>query len=298
ATIAKGIKSLISDVSTRGSSAMRERLTRSLGREVTEAEAASLAAGLSIDTIRDAAGWLGLAVAAPAGASESPVGALARSPSPFGPAGAWTHDDATFAVRYRPTVHADPVLAGWLELLTRTPHVESKPVAAAVLKELSKATAPGLCVSCHSVEQSEDGALTINWRAFDRSTASRGFTKFSHGPHLVLPQLENCTGCHTINTTASAATSYASLNPQQFVSEFKLLAKQQCATCHTKAAAGDACQACHNYHVEAVESWRLTTPSSDKEREAERPFRISDFGIRIESANSPSSMDDSNANNR
>lgn len=279
ATIAEGIKSLISDVSTRGSSAVRERLARSLGREVTEAETASLTAGLSIDTTRDAARWLGLTAPAAATASESPVAKLARSDSPFGPAGVWTHDDATFAVRYRPTVHADPILASWLELLTRTPQVESKPIAAAVLKELSKATAPGLCASCHSVEQSDVGTLTINWSAFDRSTKPRGFTKFSHGPHLVLPQLENCTSCHTINTVASTAASYTSLNPQQFVSDFKPLEKQQCASCHTKAAAGDACQSCHNYHVEAVEGWRLTTPISNKEREAERPFRISDFGV-------------------
>jgi hypothetical protein len=82
------------------------------------------------------------------------------------------------------------------------------------------------------------------------------------------------------------------LNPQQFVSEFKPLSKQQCAECHTKTAAGDACQSCHNYHVETVEAWRLSAPTVDRAREAMRPFRISDFGMRIESTEMPSEKHD------
>src|SRR4029078_8851868 len=85
AVLAKGIKSLISDVSARGPIAIRERLTRSLGRDVTAAEVASLTAGMSIDTTRGAAQWLGLPGAPTATPSAEPVTALARSTSPFGP---------------------------------------------------------------------------------------------------------------------------------------------------------------------------------------------------------------------
>jgi hypothetical protein len=283
AELAKAIKMLLSDLSGRGPDAVRERLSAALGRNLSAAEVATLMVGMSPDTARGAAGWLGLEKAA----ADSPtpncaVTTLARLNTKFGPAGTWTRDDATFSVRYRPSVHADPVLASWLELLTNTPHLESRPVAAAMLQEFGKATAPGLCASCHSREQGADGKLTFNWRASDPLTEPRGFTKFSHRPHLILPQLENCTSCHQIDAKASTTASYANSNPQQFASEFKPISKQQCAACHTKTAAGDACQSCHNYHVESVEGWRLSAPTVERPREAMRPFRISDFGMRIE----------------
>jgi hypothetical protein len=148
------------------------------------------------------------------------------------------------------------VLTAWLQVLASTPPLETQPIAAAMFKELSKPTAPGLCASCHSVEQAGGGALVVNWRAYDRTSEPRGFTKFSHGPHLVLPQLGDCTSCHAIDDGATVSP-YADLSPQHFVSEFKPMAKQHCAECHTKAAAGDRCQSCHNYHVEEVERWRL-----------------------------------------
>jgi hypothetical protein len=81
-------------------------------------------------------------------------------------------------------------------------------------------------------------------------------TKFSHGPHLILPQLAYCTHCHAIDDSRDVADSYANWNPRQFASEFAPLSKQQCASCHTAKAAGDQCQQCHNYHVEGIESWR------------------------------------------
>ncbi len=282
AELAKGIKSLTEDISRRGTAAVRERLTLALGREVKEAEVANLIAGMPSDTQCAASSWLGISARTNDSTPPSAVPkSLVHQTSSFGQAGTWSHDDTSFSIRYRPTVHADPVLASWLALLIKTPHLDSKPVASAMLKELSKATSPGLCVSCHSIEQSENGNRMINWRASDRSTEQRGFTKFSHGPHLVLPQLEHCTSCHTINATANTTASYANLNPQQFVSDFKPLSKQQCAECHARTAAGDACQLCHNYHVEAVEAWRLSAPTSERAREAVRPFSVSDFGMRI-----------------
>jgi hypothetical protein len=283
AELAKAIKSLLSDLSRRGSRSVGERLSAALGRKVLPAEVEYLLVGMSPDTARGAAGWLGLnqTIAEPAEAS-NPTTTLEHQTSSFGPAGIWTRDEATFSVRYRPAVHADPVLASWLELLANTPRLESRPVAAAMLKELSKATSPGLCASCHSSEQTTEGKLTVNWRADNHANAQRGFTKFSHRPHLVLPQLENCTSCHEINAAIPTTASYSNLNPQQFVSDFKPIAKQHCAVCHTKTAAGDACQSCHNYHVESVEAWRLSAPTQNHAREATRPFRISDFGMRIE----------------
>jgi ferredoxin-like protein FixX len=175
----------------------------------------------------------------------------------YGPAGTWTRDDATLSIRYRPVAHADPVLTAWLELLAAAPQLTESPIIMAVFNELSKPTSPGLCVSCHSIERTAVGQLMINWRALDRTKEPRGFTNFSHGPHLVLPQLADCTHCHAIVESKTPAASYTDWNPESFVSEFAPVTKRQCVECHTARRAGDGCQKCHNYHVEGIESWRL-----------------------------------------
>jgi hypothetical protein len=178
----------------------------------------------------------------------------------FSPGGTWFRDDASFSIRYRPSGHADPVLTAWLNLAAAS----DQPVAVAMFKELSKPNAAGLCASCHSAEKSPDGRIAVNWRAFDPATAPRSFTKFAHGPHLLLPQLADCTHCHAIEPNAAATVAYTDLDPTRFVSDFKPITKGQCATCHAPKAAGDNCQKCHNYHVEEIDNWRLhvTTPQS------------------------------------
>jgi hypothetical protein len=274
AELATAIKSMFADVSQRGPAAVKERLSVALGREVSDAQLDALTAGLSEDTLHGAvAAWLPGVDAGDTQWSESSglraqsaqAGAV-RTP-PFALAGEWLRDEATLSIRYRPAAHADPVLASWLSLLVQTPDIESRPLAFAMFKELAKPTAPGLCASCHSVECGAGDALVVNWAADESSNQqrgaaasedshNRGFTKFSHGPHLLLPQLADCSQCHAIDPAAATATPNPGWNPAVFVSEFRPLSKQMCATCHTATAAGDACQSCHNYHVDAVETWR------------------------------------------
>jgi hypothetical protein len=258
ATIAAAIKDMLTDLSQRGPGAVRERLSKVLGRDVAELEVDALLAGMSSDTVRSATSkWL--ADSDVGNGKRGQVSATANRPTNttnsdamYSPAGRWTHDDATFAIRYTPAAHADPVLTAWLKLLAGTPNVSEKPIAASMFKELAKATAPGLCISCHSVEQADGGTLTINWRGFDRSREPRSFTRFSHGPHVLLPQLADCTTCHAIDSAADTTASYADLNPRHFTSEFKTVSKRQCAECHTRTASGDRCQSCHNYHVDGA----------------------------------------------
>jgi hypothetical protein len=250
ATLAAAIRELFIDFGKSEAGAVRERLTAALGGNVTAAEAAALVAGLSSDTLRGAA-WLPQSerdltnTALPSAEAKRPASLLATS---FAPGGSWFRDDATLSIRYRPAAHADPVLASWLNLLTRS-DLPNQPITTSAFKELGNPLAPGLCVSCHGVEQTSGRALTINWRSYDGASASRAFTKFSHGPHLVLPQLADCTQCHEINDAADAAASYVDRNPHRFASEFRPISKRQCAECHTATAAGDRCQSCHNYHV-------------------------------------------------
>jgi hypothetical protein len=285
ADLAVAIKRLVSDIAARGPAVVRERLSAALGREITATEAATLTAGLSGDTIRGVANWLpsvnAAATGLPVGAGETISTAESSRPIAFAAGGSWSRDDTTLTIRYRPIAHADPVLTAWLDVLARTPNLNARPVAAAMFKELTKSTSPGLCASCHSVENATSGTMMVNWTANDRSTEVRTFTKFTHGPHLVLPQLENCTSCHAVNDATSVTAAYFGFDPYQFTSDFKPMAKQQCAECHTPRAAGDACQSCHNYHVQMAEEWRLKPSLNERERQARR-LRISDFGFRIE----------------
>ena len=260
AVLAKAIKQLLGQLATSGPVIVQERLATALGRPVSGAETKALVAGLSVDTLAgSAATWLPNLVASTASSHDGSTAQGSHNarnesengrPLTYAPAGTWFRDDSAFAIRYRPAAHADPVLTSWLEIVASTPELAQQPLALAAFKELSSQTAPGLCVTCHSVDQTESGHLSINWRAFDRTAEPRGFTKFSHGPHLVLPQLADCTQCHAIDRRVTATATHAGWDPHRFASEFLPMSKSQCAECHTATAAGDRCQSCHNYHVE------------------------------------------------
>jgi hypothetical protein len=274
AALAAEIKELFAELVSSQESALRDRLTKVLGRKVPDAELEALAAGLSADTLRGAGAWMSsdpLLSAAATGEKGSAFSVQSRTsaatnrsaeprtlnpepplnPEPsYAPAGAWFLDDTTLSIRYRPAAHADPVLTSWLDLLRSAPDLAETPIAMAAFKKLSHPTAAGLCMSCHSVEQTTTGQLAIHWRAHDRAASVRSFTKFSHAPHVLLPQLADCNACHAIDARATRPTPSTGWDARQFASEFLPISKQTCVTCHTATAAGDACQQCHNYHVE------------------------------------------------
>ena len=261
AALATAIKKLMPDLAGSTDGTLAARLHGATGHAMSPADISALVSGLSADTLRGAAvAWKGEAPAEPRPYAKAAQRELrppangrendAKRPLAFSPAGAWFRDDASFSIRYRPSGHADPVLTAWLNTLAVTPNLDQHPVAAAMFKELSKVNAAGLCASCHSAEKSSAGQLTVNWRAYDRTTEPRGFTKFAHGPHLLLPQLADCTHCHSIDSAASATVAYTDLDATRFVSDFAPMTKRHCAECHTPKAAGDDCQKCHSYHVE------------------------------------------------
>jgi hypothetical protein len=217
-----------------------------------------------MDTIGAAAGaWLNRESTAP-----SPIRPGDRRGLAAGSAAqSWLYDGATFSIRYQPAGHADPVLAAWLTLLAGAADAQKRPLVVAMLKELAQPTSPGLCASCHSIDEAENGERVIHWRgaeyagsATSRLTA-RPFTKFTHGPHLLLSELADCATCHAIDPASERTTPYANGNARSFVSEFQPMTRQACATCHTAKAAGDRCQSCHNYHVDGAETRRTSARS-------------------------------------
>jgi hypothetical protein len=263
ATLANATKKLLAELSSAGPVAMRERLKAALGPDVSVDEMELLLSGLPPDAVSGAVReWFpGTKLptengAAPESAANTLTPTADASDLKLDPAGTWMRDDATFSIRYEPRTHADPVLASWLELLTQTPNLTKQPAASAMFVELANPTAAGLCASCHSVERMADGQVAINWRTRDKSKEPRSLTRFSHRPHLLLPQLADCTSCHGINDSAAATVLSGATTPSAFVSEFVPMSKQNCVQCHTQKGAGEDCQQCHNYHVEHVEAWR------------------------------------------
>lgn len=227
---------LLHDLQEEGHGVIAARLGDLLGEET---DAADLVARLPIDLIdRVQATWLG---------GEAP-------PEPFDAiedrtaGGGWRIDDDRLEVTYRPAGHDDPFLRAWLDAIVALPP-EHAALREACLAEFRREGAPGGCLECHSVDRSGD-RLTINWRGRDRLSEPRGFTKFSHRPHLIQPDLADCTHCHRIDASADHQAAYTGADPHRFTSEFVSLSKTSCVECHRPHAAGDRCTQCHNYHVE------------------------------------------------
>jgi hypothetical protein len=267
AQVIAATKRLLGEFAQSGRAVAQTRLSAMLGESAVDTDL--LLAGLSVDTLRNAQqNWLpGMNLDDSTAAVES--GSARYKPSlAFSPAGEWHRDDNTFTIHYRPAGHADPLLTSWLDLAARAASSGDNGLVETVLKELSQPTAAGQCISCHSIERGGDGTLAVNWRAFDRGNEPRGFTKFTHRPHLIQPQLADCTHCHQVDASSNSAASYANYDPQSFVSDFLPVTKGQCAECHTPYAAGDRCQSCHNYHVEQPAT---STHAPARVAEATRP---------------------------
>ncbi|MGL4514903.1 MAG: hypothetical protein ACRCT8_17595 [Lacipirellulaceae bacterium] len=168
--------------------------------------------------------------------------------------GGWWVDDRGLALRYRPAGHDDPFLRAWLDLIAALP-AEHAALRDACLAEFARPEAPGQCLECHGVERST-GRVAIHWRGRDRLGEPRGFTKFSHRPHLTQPELADCTHCHKstaapVEATAAKAKQLVLVSSESptAAADFAPIAKTSCSACHRPHAAGDHCTQCHHYHV-------------------------------------------------
>ena len=150
----------------------------------------------------------------------------------------WFRDDDAFAIGYRPQKHADVLMKQLLSQLAKAD--ASATLKQACFSQLAAPTATGQCISCHAVER-QDETASIRWIARERTT--RGFNRFSHSPHLLQPQLRDCSHCHELSETSDSPRFVDSM------SDFKSITKHDCSSCHNKKAAGDSCTKCHAYHV-------------------------------------------------
>ncbi|MFN0019191.1 MAG: hypothetical protein ACKVP0_13085 [Pirellulaceae bacterium] len=167
--------------------------------------------------------------------SESAETATTKAVPPNSSSG-WQRSDASYSIAWRPTGHGDLLIKAWIELALKS-NLKSSSTTTALRASLTKPNSIGYCAQCHRVDGNDKSAnLTIHWQSSSQDAAQKSFTKFSHRPHLIQPQLADCTHCHTMSSSAA-------------VYSFAPLSKTACTSCHTPTAAGDQCLKCHNYHI-------------------------------------------------
>ena len=154
-------------------------------------------------------------------------------------------------------VHADPVLASWLELVAKTPQLDSQACGDGDVQGAIQGDRAGLCASCHSVEQSEGGSLAINWH----SLRSHERTAWIHEVLARAPSHATATGeLHELPRDRRCGQHGGIVLRFESAAVRERVQTDDEATCARMphaTAAGDRCQSCHNYHVESVEPWRL-----------------------------------------
>ncbi len=255
-------KEMLFEITTVGHEAVRRRIEGFVGREVSNAELAELVAHLSPENL-EAIGerWLTrLPQEMAARLPEVEIMPEARSTENLSlqdraqaqqrvVAGGWFRDDQTLSIRYRPTGHADLCVTAWIDLLAEASTGKHAALARSLLKQRMSPTAPGLCGSCHSVDQNTDGTFAVRWIAKRPSDAAMQLSTFSHAPHITQVELADCLACHRVNTEVKVMDHYQGTAADEFVDGFHPLTKQDCAKCHTPHAAGDSCTQCHRYHV-------------------------------------------------
>lgn len=151
--------------------------------------------------------------------------------------GGWYRSYET--LRYRPTGHADQTIRAWIESSGAAD--SSSEAAGEILKLLLAENAPGRCSDCHIANPMnlqahlKQGTL---WHP-ERNRAERGFTRFSHTPHVVRKSGLLCNDCHQISDTPAPSGSPDHLSVK----------RESCLECHGQQAPS-RCTTCHPYHVE------------------------------------------------
>ncbi len=257
ADIIWGMKYLISDLVEKGPRELKRRFEASLNLSLTDQQAMEMSGQLSAESIREMQlAWFPNVFAevkarranqpTPKPVKQSMIGN--KVPVDHG----WCRDDEVFGMCYRPIGHASPFVRSWLLSLGQSERTMGSDDLQLLVSQLTSNTSNGLCTTCHSSEKNPldvTGSPIINWHAHRSSLDSKGFTRFAHEPHLILPSQKDCTSCHQPDTEANVMASYSQPDPHDFSSGFQPIRREACAECHQPKLAGDNCTMCHNYHV-------------------------------------------------
>lgn len=166
-------------------------------------------------------------------------------------------------LKYRPLIHADPVMRSWIELAVAA-NVESddgdQNERTLQMREalLSPKNGPGACLKCHSVSQAEEG-LVVNWSYESASSSARPHHWYSHNAHLRIvgvggislsDPVHGCATCHKLNSEADFKAGFDTFDAKTYESNFHAVKKESCVQCHAAERVRQDCQLCHKYHLE------------------------------------------------
>jgi hypothetical protein len=172
--------------------------------------------------------------------------------------GQWSvNASPTEFLKYIPQGHADVVAQAWYELAHRSRTNTPQTVANHLLQKVVSAEGIGSCSRCHQAQRNEMAGgshsevtrSTFRWTCEPAVTFKSSFTRFTHGPHLLL---KTCTDCHQLNELSSNSHEPSSMFESQVVMtsrDFRPLTKLDCAVCHKQGQAPNECSHCHRYHV-------------------------------------------------
>ena len=219
------IKELLYKLSTDRQSALKEHLDSGLRRTMPEESLAMLSGNFDFDLVSHAVrSWF------PNLASEISAQRRHRAASGDGynlrshrtrivdasasssvdPAWGWSVDFDTVSIRYRPRGHSDTLIQSWLDAAVH-PSPLTKPGAMEFAFEaLASTESDGKCAKCHSIDITETSQL-VNWQQKRRDRRERGFTRYMHRPHLIQPELADCTACHSLG---SATVALGAVDPE------------------------------------------------------------------------------------
>ena len=178
----------------------------------------------------------------------------------WSPGGGWFRQG--YALYYRPTGHGDLFLKNWLELAGR----ESSADAKTLFQGLTDKKVPGACIKCHRVTNNPTGERSISWQNQNSNGFIKGFTRFSHAPHLSLGPSKECKTCHRLSSQEANSPDEKTATTQAAKATtpspgFAPFTKKECGKCHKPNKSIVACRSCHNYHVgNAISQTMLEKP--------------------------------------
>lgn len=209
----------------------------------------------------------------------------AESQTPSGTSyGPWRTSSDGSRLIYDSNQHEDPLLRSWIDLAAanarqypEAPATDSAGQFDRLLRELAAPESTGRCMKCHTLERQAGGGFLVNWQSDHGNHDSRGFTAFSHKPHLTLLSSPEevqaigsdarCESCHALNDDSFELVNSVFVladgmpNPSRADCSgigFDPILRQNCAQCHTQQLAGDNCLQCHNYHIHRQDGLRQT----------------------------------------
>jgi hypothetical protein len=164
--------------------------------------------------------------------------------------GGWYRQDHT--IFYRPTGHKDRFIHSWLTLTGPQAPKGNRSAAAAVFELLAGKGAQGACTKCHSVDDIRGKGRSVNFSPTSVESKQERFTNFVHEPHFGIMGSRGCLSCHDLQKDRPYLQGYEQGNPKSFVSNFGVVKKDLCQTCHTGSMARQDCLLCHKYHLNGV----------------------------------------------